>query len=77
MGQAYVVASKERTAMDLQTATTLWLANGTTVTIHADPGTREAALGKLQSANHAALRASQAGPGESVTKFGQVELPAD
>lgn len=37
----------------------------------------EVALGKLQSANHAALRAGQVGPGESVTKFGQVELPAD
>ncbi len=53
-------------AMDLQTATTLWLSDGTTVTVHADPDVRVAAVQALMSANHAALGMAQVDSGEDL-----------
>jgi hypothetical protein len=65
---------RDVTAMHLQTATTLWFENGTTVTVHADPEVRMAAVQVLRSANHEVLGVSEAGPGESLAEFGAAKL---
>jgi hypothetical protein len=58
-------------AMDLQTATTLWMPDGTTVTVHADPDVRVAAVQALMSANHAALGMGELKSGDDLASLGR------
>jgi len=57
------------TAMNLQTATTLWLPGGSSVTVHADPDLREAAVAALRTANHEALGIGEVAGGRDLSRL--------